>query len=489
MNEVLRKLSLLLFFTFFIGNLSISAAQKNNNPLFLQQNLNVLTDRNGEIVEQNHIIVDSEFSDKIDCYKIRYLSDGLEVVGFIFKPKNFDSNLPVLIFNRGGNREYGKISGVWLKYLSFLASNKYVVLASQYRGNDGGQGREQFGGSDVNDVLDLIPLSKSLRFTDPNNIFMLGVSRGGMMTYLAIKYGAPINAAAVVGGVTDLWGAYVQRRDMNFLTQLVGLEKKDFYKRSAIHWPEQINVPILILHGAKDNKVSVKQAKKLANKLDELGKEYELNIFPKGNHSLGNYKTERNAKIFEWFDKHKKQPITDKEIEGTQVKIETKIQEVPKAVVKDSPQKQHTNLGALKTQESRGESRDGRFIEYKDGTLFDTETNLMWWSEGIEVEDIQNAIFKSRYFKGGGYSDWRVPTIDELKTLYNESSKKKYKSINLITLTTPYLLSSDYNNSVGEADYIKYLNFKNGREGNYLAYKLNDAPGRMVILPVRKKSY
>ena len=307
MNAIQRKLSLVIIIVLAIGNLSISVAQEKNDTLYIKQDLSVLNDRNGEIVEQKQAKVASEFKDKIDFHKIRYLSDGLEVVGFIFKPKNLNSKLPVLIFNRGGNREYGKLSSKLFKYLSFLASNNYVVLASQYRGNDGGQGREQFGGTDINDVLDLIPLAKSLQFTDPNNIFMLGFSRGGMMTYLAIKYGAQINAAAVVGGIADLWRWYGERSGVRIiLGQLVGLDKKNYDKRSAVYWPEKIDVPILILHGARDGRVNVKQAKELSKKLDELDKEYELVIFPTGNHSIGNFKAERNTKIFEWFEKYKK---------------------------------------------------------------------------------------------------------------------------------------------------------------------------------------
>ena len=34
-----------------------------------------------------------------------------------------------------------------------LAANGLVLMASQYRGNDGGEGLEQFGGADVDTVL------------------------------------------------------------------------------------------------------------------------------------------------------------------------------------------------------------------------------------------------------------------------------------------------------------------------------------------------
>jgi dipeptidyl aminopeptidase/acylaminoacyl peptidase len=83
-------------------------------------------------------------------------------VGFLLAPKLREGKLPVLIFNRGGNRDFGAISERDLLYLAYLASTSYVVLASQYHGNDGGEGKELFGGSDVNDVLNLIPLAGSL---------------------------------------------------------------------------------------------------------------------------------------------------------------------------------------------------------------------------------------------------------------------------------------------------------------------------------------
>ena len=33
---------------------------------------------------------------------------------------------------------------------------------------------------------------------------MMGASRGGMMTYLALKRGVPVRAAVVIAGVSDL---------------------------------------------------------------------------------------------------------------------------------------------------------------------------------------------------------------------------------------------------------------------------------------------
>jgi dipeptidyl aminopeptidase/acylaminoacyl peptidase len=272
----------------------------------IDQELNHLTGSNGKIVEAKPFYIKSKWSDSIKCFRIKYLSDELEVVGFIVIPKTETSEHPAIVFNRGGNREFGKITKKSLAYLSYLSSNNYVVLASQYRGNDGGQGKEQFGGEDINDVLNLIKMAKSLPFVNPAKIVMLGYSRGGMMTYLATKHGAEIKAAAVVGSVTDLEQTYNEREERmkKVIRELVGMDKKEWQKRSAVYWPEKIDVPTLILHGKSDRRVKVSQAKKLSEKLTEAGKEHDMIVFPGGDHALNTHRYERNQKIFDWFERY-----------------------------------------------------------------------------------------------------------------------------------------------------------------------------------------
>ena len=245
--------------------------------------------------------------DKTNIYKIKYLSEGLEVVGFIVRPKK-KGDYPVIIFNRGGNEEYAKITNSLQVFFSRLAAKGYVIVASQYRGNDGGEGKEEFGGKDVNDVLNLVPLIKSLDFTLSDKIGMLGISRGGMMSYIAIKKGIDVDAAVVIGGVTDLIQNYKTRSAMKqVMNSLIGCTpqecRKEYIKRSAYYWPEKIDVPVLILHGTKDWNVKVSQAKKLAKKLNELDKEYKLVLYD-DKHGLGKHHEEWKKEMWNWFDKH-----------------------------------------------------------------------------------------------------------------------------------------------------------------------------------------
>ena len=63
---------------------------------------------------------------------------------------------------------------------------------------------------------------------------------------------------------------------------------------------------------------------------------------------------------------------------------------------------------------------DGRFVAFSDGTVLDTRTNLMWAAKdnGSKI-NWQDAKSYCENYRGGGYSDWRMPTQDELVGLYD----------------------------------------------------------------------
>jgi len=112
---------------------------------------------------------------------------------------------PAIIFNRGGNGELGRItdngqpcrgmantSCLDVVDLLLFAKAGFVVIASDYRYQGATVKRDEWGGVEVDDVLNLVPALKSLDFVDPGRLFMLGLSRGGTMAYLAIKRSSAI---------------------------------------------------------------------------------------------------------------------------------------------------------------------------------------------------------------------------------------------------------------------------------------------------------
>jgi dipeptidyl aminopeptidase/acylaminoacyl peptidase len=284
------------------------------SQLSIQQDLSGFNDKlDGKIVEQVIYDLDSPVKDNIEIYQIQYLSDGLKVVAFIIKPKKIIGQLPVIIYNRGGNSDFGKIDDQRLMGFSYIAHQSgMVVIASQYRGTNPGEGKDEYGGKDVNDVLNLIPLIQSLSFTDTNNIFMIGNSRGGIMTYRAIQEGFKINAAIVMSSPSDLTKWYNERETMlkNVLKELIGGSPIDlpveYQKRSVINWYDKLNVPLLIFHGENDQRVNYLHAKILSEEMEKANIEHKFILYPDDDHGLSKNRQNVDREIKMWIDKYRK---------------------------------------------------------------------------------------------------------------------------------------------------------------------------------------
>ena len=136
---------------------------------------------------------------------MQYASDGLSVGGVLIRPKDPGSRQwPAIIYNRGGTGDFGRIDQLTIVNLYLIAKAGFVIIASDYRFTGPTAKRDQWGGDDIDDVLNLVPALRSLDFVGQGRLFMMGASRGGMMTYLALKRGVPVRAAVVIAGVSDL---------------------------------------------------------------------------------------------------------------------------------------------------------------------------------------------------------------------------------------------------------------------------------------------
>ncbi|MFM7626146.1 MAG: alpha/beta hydrolase family protein [Gammaproteobacteria bacterium] len=245
----------------------------------------------------------------VSCERITYLSDGLRVVGYLWRPTDAraGASLPLLVFHRGGTGDDSKLRPNTQFAFDRFVRVGYVVIGTQYRGNDGSEGRDELGGADLRDVLQIVRIGQRLPWVDPQRVSALGYSRGGMMALMAARAGAPYRAIATVGAPTDLLAARAAggRISLSALARAIPTgEDPDaaLRARSAVHWAAELNAPVLVLHGGADPIVSAAQhARPFAARLQALGKAHELVIFEGDTHGLQMSGTERDTRILEWF--------------------------------------------------------------------------------------------------------------------------------------------------------------------------------------------
>jgi dipeptidyl aminopeptidase/acylaminoacyl peptidase len=240
--------------------------------------------------------------------RLTYRSDGLEVYAYLYRPRRLPSGgekLPVVVFNRGSyTRE--DFSPEVLMPGRRLAQEGYLVVAPMLRGSGGAAGRDELGGADLQDVFNIVPVLGELGYADINRLFLYGESRGGIQSLLAAKHGFPARAVATWGAITDL-GEYLREnprvRDLSgdIWPGFPANEAEVFESRSALYWPEQIKLPVLLMNGGGDTDVRPRHAIQLGLALDELGAPYELKIFHDEGHLATARAAERESDAVRWF--------------------------------------------------------------------------------------------------------------------------------------------------------------------------------------------
>lgn len=148
-------------------------------------------------------------------------------------------------------------------------------------------------------------------------------------------------------------------------------------------------------------------------------------------------------------------------------------------------EKQHLAMGNRPPVSKVGEaSREGRYIADDKGTVLDTQTNLMWAAKdnGSDI-NWDNAKIYCENYRLGGYTDWRLPTKDELADLYdgNKSYKATQKNYNLHL--TELIQLSDCCPWASETRGFDAAGFNFNR--GYLGWNKQSGAVNARVLPVR----
>ena len=216
-------------------------------------------------------------------------SDHEMIPGYVFTPANMakGSKRPGLVMVHGGFHE--KLDWRFFKLIDEAVSHGYAVVFPEYRGSTGyGETiyANSYGVTDVADVLAAADYIAKKDFVDPARIGIIGHSRGGMTTLLAIEK-APkrFQAAVDIAGLTD-FVAYMSykpdarrmevAREKEFGGKLPAQDLPAYMEISPLNHVDKIQTPLLVMGTTGDKIVPLQlHTLRLIDALKARGKVFD----------------------------------------------------------------------------------------------------------------------------------------------------------------------------------------------------------------------
>ncbi|WP_047979826.1 S9 family peptidase [Ornithinibacillus contaminans] len=247
--------------------------------------------------------------------------DGWDVHGWLLRPIGFEEGkkYPLVLEVHGGpHTMYGQ---TFFHEMQLLAAKGYVVLYTNPRGSHGyGQSfvdacRHDYGGSDYTDLMTAVDYAlETYDFIDENRLGVTGGSYGGFMTNWIVGHTNRFKAAVTQRSISN-WLSFYGVSDIGYFFNKMQhgsnlLEDPEaLWDISPLKYADQVETPLLILHGELDYRCPIEQGEQFYVALKHLKKEVEFVRFPGANHELSRsgkpeMRVERLNHICRWFESY-----------------------------------------------------------------------------------------------------------------------------------------------------------------------------------------
>lgn len=247
-------------------------------------------------------------------------AEGWTVKGWIMKPAGFEEGkkYPLILEIHGG--PHAMYGNAYFNEFQILAAEGFAVLYANPRGSHGyGQKfvdavRGDYGGNDYRDLMAAVDYAlDTYDFIDKERLGVTGGSYGGFMTNWIVGHTNRFKAAVTQRSISN-WISFYGVSDIGYYFTdwqiLAGLDDiQKLWDHSPLKYADNIQTPLLILHGEKDYRCPIEQAEQLFIALKHRKKETKFVRFPEANHELsrsGNpvLRINRLEYIRDWFIKY-----------------------------------------------------------------------------------------------------------------------------------------------------------------------------------------
>ncbi len=238
--------------------------------------------------------------------------DGQMLDYKILKPKGLKrrQKAPAIIFVYGGPHAQRVRKGFGNLFEQMLVDKGYVVMRLDNRGA-GNRGTafefplyKNMGGPETRDQALGARWLGEQSFVDKDRIGVYGWSYGGYMTLHMLLQNPELYAGGVSGAPVTDWKLY----DTAYTERYMGDPERDAdaYEKSApLTHVENLEDPLLIIHGMADDNVVFQNTVKLIDALQKGGKTFDLMTYPGEKHGFRKRtsRAHRDQLIVDFFDR------------------------------------------------------------------------------------------------------------------------------------------------------------------------------------------
>jgi dipeptidyl aminopeptidase/acylaminoacyl peptidase len=247
---------------------------------------------------------------------IRYQTrDGLTIHGYLTLPVGVEpKNLSVIVNPHGG--PWVRDRWTYNPEVQFLANRGYAVLQVNYRGSTG-YGRafwessfKQWGRKMQDDLTDGARYLIDAGIAAPDRIGIYGASYGGYATLAGLTFTPEVYACGVdYVGVSNLL-TFIQtippywKPFLEMMYEMVGNpETEEEYLREAspVFHADRIQVPLLVIQGARDPRVNINESDQIVEALKRHGVDVEYLV--KENEGHGFHNEENRFEVYETMER------------------------------------------------------------------------------------------------------------------------------------------------------------------------------------------
>ncbi|MBV6513951.1 MAG: Dipeptidyl-peptidase 5 [Ignavibacteriaceae bacterium] len=246
---------------------------------------------------------------------------GTPVQSIMVKPPFFDETqkYPMIFLIHGGPQGHWSDDFHYRWNIQMFAADGYVVIAPNPRGSTG-YGQKftdeisgDWAGKVYTDLMNVYDEAvKKYKFIDKKNTFAAGASYGGYMINWIAGHTDRFNALVSHAGVFNLESMFGTTEELWFPEwEFKGTpwqNRKMYEKWSPHRYIHNCKTPVLVVHGAKDFRVTEDQAFQLYTSLQRLGVPSKFLYFPDETHFVAKPQNSRLwwKTVLDWFDKNKK---------------------------------------------------------------------------------------------------------------------------------------------------------------------------------------